>query len=189
VAAVLALASLLITRPVYADTLWLDQPLKQWNQPGMPIPRADALTNEPAMDPRCLTYARPAESQMDRDLEAAGWSLFNSYQAGWGVSVITALSGHDGMCRPWGYHAFVFVDGRFAGTLAPDPSTARSDGALFSTETRIQDGDHITATFVRYADSDPLCCPSRPTVNVSYRIERGSAGPLVVADQKSETPR
>jgi hypothetical protein len=126
---------------------------------------------------------------MDREIEGAGWSLFNSYEAGWGVTLVTALSGHDGMCRPWGYHAFVYVDGRFAGTLAPDPSAARSDGALFTTETRIQDGDHLSVAFVRYADTDPLCCPSRPTVSVTYHVERGPNGPVMIADQKSESPR
>jgi len=32
------------------------------------------------------------------------------------------------MCRPLRFHAFVFVDGAFAGTLTPSVMNARSDG-------------------------------------------------------------
>lgn len=175
--------------PAQADTLWLDQPLTQWNQQGMAIPPVAPVSNEPAFDPRCLALSRPAETPMDHEIEAAGWSLFNAYEAGWGVTLLTGLSAYDGMCRPSGYHAFVFVDGQFAGTLAPELSAARADGALSTSETRIQNGDHLSALYVRFADSDPLCCPSRPSNVVTYRVDRTPSGPVVVAEYKSEVPR
>jgi len=38
----------------------------------------------------------------------------------------------------------------------------------------------IEVVFLRYVDTDPLCCPSRLTT-VRYRIERRPAGPVVVS--------
>jgi len=125
---------------------------------------------------------------MDAAVADAGWSLFNAYESGWGVTMISGLSGHDGMCRPSGYHAFVFVDGLFAGTLAPVPSVSRTDGAL-TRDARIQANDRIGAVFVRYADSDPLCCPSLPSVAVSYRVERTSEGPVLLVDRMTQIPK
>jgi hypothetical protein len=45
-----------------------------------------------------------------------------------GTSVVLGLAGFDGMCRPLRVHAFVFIDGAFAGTLTPSVMNARSDG-------------------------------------------------------------
>src|SRR5215207_4516439 len=100
-------ATIAMGLPAQADALWLDQPLGQWNQQGMAIPQVGPASNEPSFDPRCLAFTRPAETPMDREIESAGWSLFNAYEAGWGVTLLTALSAYDGMCRPSGYHAFV----------------------------------------------------------------------------------
>jgi hypothetical protein len=82
------------------------------------------------------------------------------------------------MCRPWQYQAFVFVDGKFAGTLAPDVMNARTDGSYFTAKSGDADAP-LVAEFNRYTDRDPLCCPSR-RATVSYRIDTSAAGPLVV---------
>ena len=50
----------------------------------------------------------------------------------------------------------------------------RVDGAL--SEVRYFP-DELVATFVRYADTDPLCCPSRPSVLATYRIVVTPSGP------------
>ncbi len=42
--------------------------------------------------------------------------------------VVLGRSGVDGMCRPLGYQGFVFVGGRFAGTLAPPTRSAARRG-------------------------------------------------------------
>ncbi len=143
---------------------------------------------EPDLNPRCMSGDRPAETPMDGMLENAGWSLFNSYEAGWGITMVSGLSGHDGMCRPWSYHAFVFVDGVFAGTLAPVPSLSRTDGAL-TRDARIESDGRLGAVFIRYATEDPLCCPSRPSKAVSYQVERTPQGPVLLADKITEIPR
>jgi hypothetical protein len=120
--------------------------------------------------------AGPEEAQV----AAAGWRLMEYWPAKRlaTTALVLATTGHDGMCRPIGYNAFVFVDDRFAGTLSPAPMFSREDGTLAGTPTLVPGG--VEATFLRYLDSDPRCCPSRPSVTVGYRIERAAVGPVVV---------
>ncbi len=177
----------LLTESASAQSQWLDQPLTQWNKPGGSIPTPEASEPEPVTDPRCAATGRPAETPLDAHVEQAGWSLFSTYEGGWGVVLLSGLHGHDGMCRPWSYHGFVFVDGQFAGTLAPEPSAARTDGALV--ESHITGDGRVNARFVRYASDDPLCCPSRPSVLLEYRVERTPAGAVLIVERRTEVPR
>jgi len=140
--------------------------------------------SQPALHVRSSSSGEP-DGRHARD---AGWSLFNPYEAGWGISMVSGLSGHDGMCRPWSYHAFVFLDGVFAGTLAPVPSLSRTDGAL-TRDARIESDGRLGALFIRYAAEDPLCCPSRPSNAVSYHVERTPQGPVLFVDKIIEIPR
>lgn len=159
-----------------ADGGWLDAGgPANWNVVGADVPIA--APSELPIDPRFEARERPAETVEDQQVVQAGWRLFGAYRGGWGVTVLQATSGYDGMGRPWGYQAFVFVDGRFAGTLAPEPMNSREDGAL--DDLVLQDGEHLAAEFRRYADRDPLCCPSG-AARVQYRIERGTDDPLLV---------
>src|SRR5215212_10546492 len=161
-----------------ADGTWLDAPLASWNSPGMVIPAAPRLAGAPPDDPLCIRLKRPPETAEDAAVAGAGWTLFNTYQAGWDVKLVSGLVAHDGMCRPLNYQVFVFVDSVFAGTIAPQPMNARTDGA--ETQARISaGGDGLSAQFARYTDSDPLCCPSG-TTSVEYRIVRATAGSVLV---------
>ena len=117
-----------LPRAAHADGAWLDDQSVTWNTAGMAIPAAPEKPAE--VDPRCVRQARPAESDEDRAVEAAGWTLFSNYTAGWGIKIVSGLSSYDGMCRPLGFQAFVFVDGKLAGTLSPMPMNSRDDGAL-----------------------------------------------------------
>lgn len=163
---------------------WLEavQP-PSWNaiDPGVPIAPAQELP----IDPRVEARERQPETDEDAVVLEAGWRLFGAYQAGWGVTVLQATSGYDGMGRPWGYQAFVFVDDRFAGTLSPDPMKSRTDGALDNIV--LLGRDAISASFRRYTERDPLCCPSGRSA-VQYRIERPPEGPLVVPQSVSTEP-
>ncbi|MBM2811760.1 MAG: hypothetical protein HW416_2519 [Chloroflexi bacterium] len=175
-ASLLAVALMLPLRAeANADDSWLDAPIMNWNTSGMavPVPEQGQLIQS---DARCPT--RPGETTEDSVLSAAGWQLYGAYQAGWGVRVIWAKSGTDGMCRPAGYQGFVFVDGALAGTIAPAPMVARFDGA--AQDAQLISADNVSARFLRYATSDPLCCPSRPQASVQYRIDRAPAGPVLV---------
>src|SRR4051812_7153315 len=170
------LALSLAAPPAAAQQSWLDAPLAAWNQVGQPVPAAPPGQLALA-DPRCLQYNRPPQTPEDRAVIAAGWTPYAPYTGGWGAVIVAVLADYDGMCRPVGYQYLAFVDGAFAGTLSPVPMAARTDGAM--QDIRIGVDSEITATFTRYAPTDPLCCPSLPSVLVSYRIDRSPAGPVL----------
>jgi hypothetical protein len=134
-------------------------------------------------DMRCLATVRPPESAEDEAVFAAGWTLFGSYEGGWGVRMVKGLVGFDGMCRPWTYQVFVFVDGDFAGTISPVPMASRTDGAGGQVYLS-GSGAELATQFARYAEADPLCCPSRVSY-VRYKIERADLGPIVVPQEVS----
>ena len=172
-----------LPRAAYADGAWLDDQSVTWNWAGMPIPGpVDMQSN---LEPRCAQQARPAESDEDRAVEAAGWTLFANYTAGWGIKIINGLAGYDGMCRPIQYQGLVFVDGVLAGTLSPMPMDSRTDGAL--SRTAFFGPESLTATYVRYTDKDPLCCPSALST-VTYKIERTPGGPVLVRESTNTQP-
>jgi hypothetical protein len=149
----------------------------------MSVPQAPPPSGP--IDPRQLLRNRWAETPADEAVAQAGWHLYTEYLAGWNVLVINATSGFDGMGRPNGYQAFVFVDGTYAGTLSPDLMDARTDGAMSSAF--LTGLDSITATFSRYTSTDALCCPSA-TTTVSYKISRAGPGPVVSAESTYTNP-
>jgi hypothetical protein len=163
---------------------WLDRPLSGWNSAGMAIPQAPAA-NASGNDSFCAGQQRPPETASDVQLASAGWRLFGVYEGGWGVQVVGAQSDEDGMCRPTGYQYFVFVNGTFAGTIAPVPMDSRTDGAggrPFISGA----GTQLTANFTRYTATDPLCCPSSST-EVTYHIDTSGGSPVLVPDKASTT--
>ena len=92
----------------------------------------------------------------------------------------------DGMCRPSQYQGFVFVNGTFAGTLSPHVMADRSDGALALFAFTIFGEDSFYATYARYSDDDPLCCPHAST-EVRFSVtKKGGASVIVPSDP--ETP-
>src|SRR5215471_12510366 len=99
-AAFAVLSALGPTSVAVADTSWLDQPVVNWNHPGMDIPQAPPL--DPSTNPRCLPLQRPVETDADQALADTGWTLYAGYSGGWSTYVVRALSGYDGMCRPLG---------------------------------------------------------------------------------------
>ena len=169
---------------------WLDAAPRAFNAPGAALPAAPpAIT--PAGD-RCRDRERPAAGPEETQVAAAGWRLesYWSPQRAGDLALLTATADYDGMCRPASFNVFAFVGGRFAGTLAPEAMVSRLDGVLVEAPTIGADG-RITASFVRYAPTDPLCCPSRGHTRVTYRVERRPAqgapgtraGPTLVPDQ------
>jgi hypothetical protein len=158
-----------------AQDSWLDRPLENWNRVGMAIPVAprDAYLNEEF----CARAMRPVQTPEDYQVAAQGWTPWGPFEGGWGMTLVRGTAGFDGMCRPMSYQVFVFVDGVFAGTISPEPMASRFTGA--GDAGRVF-GPELSASFVRYADSDPLCCPSRPGAFVQYRIDRTEAGPVLV---------
>ena len=156
---------------------WLDRPPVAWNLPGAPLPRAPDPGEEARNREYCEAANRRPTSDVDRVLTDAGWFLFGAVQ-GWGDAVVVmANAAWDGMCRPWRYQFFVFVGGRFAGTLSPLPMDSRTDGA--GQRVTLASESELTADFLRYGETDPLCCPARLT-EARFQIVRGAVGPVVV---------
>ena len=118
-------------------------------------------------------------------MRGAGWTLFGPAQLFAATTVVMAKANVDGMCRPLRYQAFVFVDGRFAGTLSPVPMDSRTDGAL--SIVRLFRANEMVAEFTRYAATDALCCPSR-TSTVIYRIDAAPRAPVVTPVSISTSP-
>jgi LppP/LprE lipoprotein len=156
------------------DASWLDGDLTSWNKAGMELPKAPDVDGNP--DPRCAEKERPAETDADKALIAKGWKLLAAYQSGWDVTVVSALAGYDGMCRPWAYNSFVFVGDTFAGTISPVPMDSRTDGA--SSNVTLWYKNEITAEYERYAETDAACCPSN-TSEVTFTIEDSADGPVL----------
>jgi heat shock protein HslJ len=169
-----------------AGGTWLDLPmLPAWNKPGARIPAAPRADPDPPLARQCGGEARAPQSDSDRAVASAGWTLFGASQRFGETEVVLGRSGVDGMCRPLGYQAFVFVGGRFAGTLAPHPMDSRTDGA--AQVPQLLSADVLAVPFSRYGRADPLCCPSRVTT-VQYRVDPGAQDPLVTATGVATLP-
>jgi len=165
--------------------LWLDRPVIDWNRghiSSLPAAVAPAATAN-----RCLELVRRPSNAFEQAVTREGWALYGPVQRQGGTVVLLAMSFADGMCRPDGYQAFVSVNGTFAGTLAPAPMRARSDGALSTI--RLVSETRIVTEFARYAATDALCCPSRVST-VTYRVDRGAAPNVIATDVSTRpTPR
>lgn len=157
------------------DGSWLDRPLANWNRRRGAPPHPPAPSELEEARASCHGLVRPPNGPAERALARAGWGLYSASKSYGHIRVVTALSGADGMCRPIQYQAFVYWEGRYAGTLSPVAMDSRTDGAL--TDISFDGPNSISAEFVRYKESDPLCCPTR-TSRVTYEVKRDDL-PLV----------
>lgn len=168
--------SLLFAATAFGQVSWLDQPLRNWNNGNGVVPNAPRTTVP--IEGACRDQIRTPETLAERAVTRAGWHLFGASQSYSPVTIVTAMASVDGMCRPNQYNTFVFVNNRFAGTLAPQPVDSRTDGAFGKVQLF---KETATAEFSRYTSSDALCCPSQ-TSFVSYEIETKGARPVVRAE-------
>ena len=160
---------------------WLDRALSNWNREdkGLPALADPAPQSSPQPESRCREEVRQPASTAERAVVRRGWKLYGPAQTYGMTTVFTALANFDGMCRPMGYQAFVYSEGRYAGTLSPVPMNSRTDGSL--TRVQLVRSTTITAEFARYRDSDPLCCPSR-TSTVEYSIRNDEVPDLTAVN-------
>ena len=160
---------------------WLDAAMQNWNVPGSALPRAEPDGEPiPELAKRCAYLPLLRNTAGERALADAGWVPFHMFDKQileGDVEIVGGLAAADGMCRPADYNVFIFVGGRFAGTLSPAQMISREDGTVAG-GIRLS-GDVIAAEFSRYLDKDALCCPSG-RVRVQYRIDRKSNPPVVV---------
>jgi hypothetical protein len=183
----LTLAALLTSVAVSAqspptDQSWLDQPLTSWNKDASGFPQLPEPTTVTNLE-QCLESVRQPENDAERALFRRGWQLFGAVQSFGLTQLIMATSGFDGMCRPIGYQAFIYAEGRYAGTLSPLLMNSRTDGALINV--RLLDATKISAEFVRYDTTDPLCCPSK-TSFVSYSLRIDEISDLIAINARTQ---
>jgi hypothetical protein len=157
---------------------WLDSAPVEWSPPGASFPKAPQDVEKNISPEYCKTHERPIRLKEERVVAGAGWMVFASFQGKDGLTVVGGALSQDGMCRPDPYQYFVFVRGKFAGTLSPRLMRARSDGSVNKVSFAAR--GRIVATFSRYTSVDPLCCPSRLS-EVTYEIREESGGrPFVI---------
>jgi hypothetical protein len=174
--------------PAPVPASWLDRPLANWNAAGRSIarPRAGGDESIDEVTRRCDLGA-PRSTAGQRALRRDGWIPFRYFAQDLvreDVEIVGGMAGADGMCRPLAFNVFVFVGGRFAGTLSPVVMNSRLD-SVGGPASFAEPG--ISVEFDRYAASDPLCCPSSK-VTVRYRIDRSPQGPVVVPISKAPAP-
>ena len=176
-AAVAAMAIVLVLGPgqAVADGSWLDGPLTNWNTPGMPIPQAPP--RDPAAQPRCFDALVVPSSPAQQALVDAGWFLYGGGIISFPLTVVSGQSNADGMCRPTGYQTFVFVDGKFAGTMSPVLMNSRDDGSYVGLG--LAPDDVIVGEYNRYTRDDALCCPSAKSM-AAFKIDRTGSSPVIV---------
>jgi hypothetical protein len=151
---------------------WLDRPLEGWNAAGRALPGApsggegrDRLVARCKLEPLRQTHADQALAEVGWiPLPHSGRTLVRE-----DVEILDGIAAMDRSCDPSDFNTFVFVGGRFAGTLSPALMGARRDGLAGAI--RIVAADAITVDFARYRDTDPDCCPSAH-VSVRFRIDR-----------------
>jgi hypothetical protein len=161
---------------------WLNAAPGAWNQLGATLPAPPVDPAPPpsgaaeAFPAACSGLLRAPQTDADATVTGAGWSLLGGYVGGWGVTIVHGVTGADAQCRPQGYQDFVFVDGAYAGTVAPQPMYGGADGALVSIS--IEQSDRLTAVFQRYTPNDPPGSPAGRT-RLDLGIARSASGPLV----------
>lgn len=166
-----------------AQSDWLDmRPLPNWNSRSRAILQTKKIP--PDVMARCGRSARPATLPADRLLARYGWTLVGPAQVFGRTTVVTVAGNFDGMCRPLEFQTLVFVGNRVAGTMSPGPMNSRSDGAL--TNVRLFSETNLSAEYVRYKESDPLCCPSKVEA-VSFVIKPDGANFLLTPEMKTDT--
>lgn len=171
---------------------WLDQPLRNWNRPTSDLPELPQPL-PPTNISQCVSQIRQPSLDAERAVVAKGWKLFGPLQTYDMTQLFLATSGFDGMCRPMGFQAFVYVEGRYAGTLSPVLMDSRSDGVIFTPY--LTSGTEINVEFARYRSTDPLCCPSG-TSFVTFKIRPDEVPDLIATsvtttenrDNNSTTP-
>jgi hypothetical protein len=167
---------------------WLDRPLAGWNSPAAPVPAAPkAGENIAAVISRCK-LSPPRSTPGEQAVEAAGWIPFWNFDQQLvreDVEIVGGMRTADAMCLPATYQLFVFVGGRFAGTLSPAPMTTNRDSSSGVVRLPLP---AITADFARFAATDAVCCPTS-RVTVRYRIDRTPTGPVVVPVEVRATRR
>jgi len=159
--------------------MWLDRPMTPWNQTVASVPSVQAGSEaQRVLERRCGSSSLSTSASADA-IRKAGWVPLLHFDRGIvreDVEVIGGMTAASPGCEPTTFNLFMFVGGKFAGTLSPIVMTHSRDGVAGAV--RITGADAATAEFARYTDKDTECCPSS-RVRVTYRIDRAGSQPVL----------
>jgi hypothetical protein len=177
--ALLIMASAVLSAQPKAQ--WLDQRLTTWNQSGASVPGArTTLDAQAALEKRCGSPKSVSPVSLAA-IRRARWVPFLHLDQTLrrdDIEVVGGMIDATPGCDATTFNLFVFAGGMFAGTVSPVVMTPSRDGVAGAV--RITGVDMMTVEFARYTPSDPECCPSSRH-RVSYRIDRTSVGPTLIA--------
>ncbi|MEO7539093.1 MAG: LppP/LprE family lipoprotein [Pyrinomonadaceae bacterium] len=176
------MAGFLFTGLAAAQYKWLDaKPMPSWSERSREILQTKKISNGEFK--RCGMVVRPATLAVDKILAKQGWTLVGDAQIFGKATAVTVATGFDGMCRPLEYQTLVFVGNSVAGTLSPGPMDSRTDSSL--TNVKLLSETSLVADYIRYSQSDALCCPSRKNT-VTFRIDADGSKWLLKPEFVSE---
>jgi hypothetical protein len=165
---------------VLAQPDWLDMnPLPNWNNRSRAIMQTKKISADELK--RCAVTIRQPSLPQDFLLTRMNWTLVGAAQVHGKTTVIGTAGAFDGMCRPLQFEMRVFVGNRVAGTLSPAPTDARTDGSLVNV--KMTSATTLTAEYLRYRLSDPLCCLYK-TEAATFVIKPDGANFLLVPESK-----
>ncbi len=168
---------------VLAQSEWLDiKPLPGWNERSRAILQTKKISS--AELKRCAVAVRQPSLPQDFLLTKMNWTLVGAAQVYGKTTVVSAAEAFDGMCRPLKFQTLVFVGNRVAGTLSPGQMDSRTDGSLVNVQ--MTGERNLTAEYVRYRESDALCCPYK-TEAVTFVIKHDGANFLLVPESKTQS--
>ena len=168
---------------VLGQSDWLDmKPLPSWNSRSRAILQTNKISRDELK--RCGIVVRQPTLPQDFLLTKMNWTLVGAAQVYGKTTVVSTAEAFDGMCRPLKFRTLVFVGNRVAGTLSPGPTDARTDGSLVNV--RMTSEKNLTAEYVRYRESDALCCPYK-TEAVTFVIKPDGANFLLTPESKMQS--
>jgi hypothetical protein len=138
---------------------WLESK-KQWNMPGGSLPR----WNEGQVERICTEFLREPETANEKVVGKSGWRFHKKWVGSvkGNVELVQAFGFFDTQCRLMQTRGLVFLRRTFVGTISPGAMDARWDGEVQLAA--VLESGEIVASFDRYKDEDPMCCPSRESV-------------------------
>jgi hypothetical protein len=171
-----------------AGSTWLDRPMTTWSEPDKGVPSAQLGTEaQAALDRRCGSSSLAKSATADA-VRKAGWVPFLHFDQAISRDDIEVIGGMTAAttpgCEATIFNLFVFVAGRYAGTMSPVTVTRNRDGDVGAV--RITGPDSLIADVARYTPTDTECCSSL-RVRVSYRIDRSGKQPVLIATEARRT--